>query len=92
MFQKIFKYFKISHTNSRHFKIFQGMFLGQVFNYIMNVQKMKGGCSWLNSIHYDVVDNVGNDVVDDVDSDVVDDVGDDVGDGIHESHNFITLI
>jgi hypothetical protein len=37
---------------------------------------MKGGCSWLNSTHYDVVDDVGNDV----------------GDGIHESHNFTTLI
>jgi len=60
MFQKIFKYLKISHTNSRHFKIFQGIFLGQVFNYIMNVQRMKGGCSWLNSIHYDVVDDVGD--------------------------------
>jgi hypothetical protein len=88
MFQNISKYFKISHTNSRHFKIFQGIFLGQVFYSIMNVQRMKDGCSWLNSIHYDVVGDVGSDVVGDVGSDV----GDDVGDGIHDSHNFTTLI
>ncbi len=63
IFKNILDYLKISHTNSRHFKILQGIFLGQVFYSIMNVQRMKGGCSWLNSIHYDVVD-VGDDVGD----------------------------
>jgi hypothetical protein len=42
----------------------------------MNVQWMKGGCLWMNSIHDDTTNN-------DVGSDVDHDVGHDVGDVIH---------
>jgi hypothetical protein len=44
---------------------------GQVFNYFMNVQWMKGGDLWRNSIH----DDTNNDAINDVGSDVDHDVG-----------------
>jgi hypothetical protein len=45
----------------------------------MNVQWMKGGLLWMNSIH----DVTNNDVDNDVGSNVDHDVGHDVGDVIH---------
>ncbi len=49
---------------------------GQAFNYIMNVQWMKGGHLWMNSIHDDTNNDVDNDARNDVGSDVDHDVGD----------------
>ncbi len=51
----------ISQTSLKYFKIFQGMFLG-VFNYIVNVQWMKGEHLWMNFVHDYINDNVGGDV------------------------------
>jgi hypothetical protein len=51
-------------NDSKYLKEFQGIFLGNFFYFISNVQWMKGGCLWMKFIHDYVNNDISNDAID----------------------------